>query len=60
MYTESRARRLGIAKKLVNTMTAWCRAEGFAAVSLHASAAGRPVYESVGFLPSNEMKLSLR
>jgi GNAT superfamily N-acetyltransferase len=60
MYTEPRARRLGLAKKLVNTMTAWSRAEGFAAISLHASDAGRPVYESLGFRPSNEMKLSLR
>jgi GNAT superfamily N-acetyltransferase len=60
MYTEPRARRRGIAKKLVNTMTAWSRAEGYAAISLHASDAGRPVYESLGFKPSNEMKLSLR
>jgi GNAT superfamily N-acetyltransferase len=60
MYTEPRARRQGLAKKLVNHMTDWCRAEGFAAVSLHASDAGRPVYESLGFRPSNEMKLSLR
>jgi GNAT superfamily N-acetyltransferase len=60
MYTEPRARRQGLAKKLVNTMTAWCKAEGFAAVSLHASDAGRLVYESLGFKTSNEMKLSLR
>jgi GNAT superfamily N-acetyltransferase len=60
MYTEPRARRLGIAKKLVNIMTDWCRAEGFTAVSLHASDAGRLVYEPLGFRPSNEMKLSLR
>jgi GNAT superfamily N-acetyltransferase len=60
MYTEPRARRRGIAKKLVNTMTAWSRAEGYAAISLHASDAGRPVYESLGFKTSNEMKLSLR
>jgi GNAT superfamily N-acetyltransferase len=60
MYTEPRARRRGIAKKLVNTMTAWSRAAGYAAISLHASDAGRPVYESLGFKTSNEMKLSLR
>jgi len=60
MYTEPRARRLGIAKKLVNIITDWCRTQGFAAVSLHASDAGRLVYEPLGFRPSNEMKLSLR
>jgi GNAT superfamily N-acetyltransferase len=59
MYTEPNARRRGIAKKLVTIMIDWCRAEGFGSVSLHASTAGRLVYEPLGFLPSNEMKLSL-
>jgi GNAT superfamily N-acetyltransferase len=60
MYTEPRARRRGLAKKFVSIMTEWCRAEGFSSVSLHASDAGRLVYEGLGFQPSNEMKLSLR
>jgi GNAT superfamily N-acetyltransferase len=60
MYTEPHARRRGLAKKFVSIMTEWCRAEGFGSVSLHASDAGRLVYESLGFQPSNEMKLSLR
>ena len=60
MYTEPHARRRGLAKKFVSIMTEWCRAEGFASVSLHASDAGRLVYEPLGFQPSNEMKLSLR
>jgi len=60
MYTEPPARRRGIAKKLVVTMTAWCRVHGFGAVSLHASPEGRLVYETLGFQPSNEMKLGLR
>jgi GNAT superfamily N-acetyltransferase len=60
MYTEPEARRHGIAKRLVQTMIDWCRREGFSAVSLHASSAGRPLYESFGFQPTNEMALSLR
>jgi GNAT superfamily N-acetyltransferase len=60
MYTEPHARRRGLAKKFVTIMTEWCRAEGFGSVSLHASDAGRLVYEPLGFQPSNEMKLSLR
>jgi GNAT superfamily N-acetyltransferase len=60
MYTEPHARRRGIAKKLVTIMTEWCRAEGFGAVSLHASPEGRLVYEPLGFQSSNEMKLGLR
>src|SRR5690242_6161152 len=59
MYTEPEARRLGIAKQLLQTMLDWCRREGFRAVSLHASPAGRPLYESLGFQPTNEMRLSL-
>ena len=60
MYTEPEARRHGIAKQLLQTMLDWCRREGFRTVSLHASAAGRPLYESLGFQPTNEMRLTLR
>jgi GNAT superfamily N-acetyltransferase len=60
MYTEPEARRLGIAKRILETMLAWCRAEGLRTVSLHASPAGRPLYESLGFQPTNEMRLTLR
>jgi GNAT superfamily N-acetyltransferase len=60
MYTEPEARRHGIAKRLVQAMIDWCRKEGFSAVSLHASDAGRPLYASLGFQPTNEMTLQLR
>jgi hypothetical protein len=38
----------------------WCKREGFARVSLHASAAGRHLYQSLGFEDTNEMRLKLR
>ena len=60
MFTEPAARRSGVAKRLLQVMLDWCRTEGFHAVSLHASSAGRPVYESFGFQPTNEMSLNLR
>jgi hypothetical protein len=41
-------------------MVAWCRAQGYAGVSLHATDEGRPLYESMGFAPTNEMRLRLR
>jgi GNAT superfamily N-acetyltransferase len=59
MYTEPQARRHGIAKQLLQTMLDWCRNEGFRTISLHASPAGRPLYESLGFQPTNEMRLTL-
>lgn len=59
MYTEPQARGRGIAKRLLNVILDWCRANGFRTVSLHASPAGRPLYESAGFQPTNEMRLTL-
>jgi GNAT superfamily N-acetyltransferase len=60
MYTEPGARRCGVAKRLVEAMIEWCRTSGFGIVSLHASPAGRPLYEAIGFQPTNEMTLKLR
>lgn len=60
MYTEPEARRQGVAKRLLQVIIEWCREHGFATVSLHASSAGRPLYESIGFRPTNEMRLKLR
>ena len=35
---------------------AWAPAHGIVRVSLHASDAGRPLYERMGFLATNEMR----
>jgi GNAT superfamily N-acetyltransferase len=59
MYTEPGARRCGVAKQLLEVMIEWCRIKGFSAVSLHASSAGRPLYETVGFQQTNEVRLRL-
>jgi GNAT superfamily N-acetyltransferase len=60
MYTEPEYRRRGLARRLMGTMIDWCREEGFGGVLLHASDEGRPLYESLGFEPTNEMHLKLR
>ncbi|HTP88129.1 MAG TPA: GNAT family N-acetyltransferase [Bryobacteraceae bacterium] len=57
MYTEPAHRRRGIAKQIVQMIVDVCRVEGFTAVALHASNDGRPLYESLGFRPTNEMRL---
>lgn len=59
MYVEPEFRRRGIARTLMQAMIDWCRAEGFRTVELHASDDGRPLYESLGFQPTNEMRLVL-
>jgi GNAT superfamily N-acetyltransferase len=60
MYTEPNYRRRGLAKLILEAMILWCRHHGFGWVSLHASDAGRHLYESLGFRPTNEMLLALR
>jgi GNAT superfamily N-acetyltransferase len=59
MYTEPEARRCGVAKRLLEVMIEWCRTAGFGGVSLHASSAGRTLYETMGFQQTNEMILKL-
>ena len=59
MYTEPDYRRRGLARRLMEIMIAWCKQEGFGSVLLHASDEGRPLYEALGFVPTNEMRLKL-
>jgi GNAT superfamily N-acetyltransferase len=59
VYTEPGSRRLGIARALMQAMMEWARAQGFDRLLLHASDAGRPLYRSLGFLPTNEMRWSI-
>jgi GNAT superfamily N-acetyltransferase len=60
VYTEPEYRRRGIARRLMRTMIDWCRQQGLARITLHASDDGRHLYESLGFEDSNEMRLKLR
>jgi GNAT superfamily N-acetyltransferase len=56
VYTEPLWRRRGIARALMNTVMAWSAAEGFDRLVLHASDTGRPLYASLGFIATNEMR----
>jgi GNAT superfamily N-acetyltransferase len=58
IYTKPDYRSRGIARRIMNTILDWCRAEGVEGVALHASPFGRPLYESLGFEPTNEMRLT--
>lgn len=59
VYTHHEYRKRGLAHRLTETIIDWCKANGYHLLVLHASAAGRPIYESMGFELSNEMKLRL-
>lgn len=51
----------GHARRVVEAVIDWARAEGIARVELHASADGEHLYESLGFVPAQapSMRLSL-
>jgi GNAT superfamily N-acetyltransferase len=60
VYTEPEYRRHGLARRIMEAILDWCRAEGFAGVALHASDQGRVLYEALGFKATNEMRLDLK
>ena len=57
VYTYPEFRKQGLARELTQRAIDYCRAEGFKVLWLHASKYGRPLYESMGFEATNEMKL---
>jgi GNAT superfamily N-acetyltransferase len=59
VYTEAAHRRRGLARLLLNAALEWCRANRVDVVILHASRDGRQLYDSMGFKPTNEMRLVL-
>src|SRR6266849_685258 len=56
VYTERAWRRKGGADALMRELLQWCRGNGIESVVLHASDDGRPLYEKLGFRPTNEMR----
>ena len=56
VYCELEHRRRGLARALMTAMLEWCKRERMAKVVLHASPDGRPLYESLGFVQTNEMR----
>ena len=56
VYTEPQWRGQGIARALMREVMGWASEQGTDRVVLHASDAGRPLYESLGFHSTNEMR----
>ena len=59
VYTAEIFRRRGLARRLMEAVLRWCRENFIDTVILHASPAGRQLYESMGFAATNEMRLRL-
>ena len=59
VYTAENFRRQGLARELMEVVLQWCRENQVDTIILHASNAGRNLYESMGFIATNEMRLRL-
>jgi GNAT superfamily N-acetyltransferase len=57
VYTDQAWRRRGIAELLMRHVLDWARGRGLGRLVLHASDDGRPLYEKLGFVATNEMRL---
>jgi GNAT superfamily N-acetyltransferase len=57
VYTEKAHRGHGLARRLMETVLDFCEARGLNIIVLHASQFGQPLYESMGFTLTNEMRL---
>jgi GNAT superfamily N-acetyltransferase len=58
VFTEPQWRRQGVALLLLQRIIDWARAERLDRLVLHASEAGRSLYERLGFVGTNEMRLT--
>ena len=56
VYTEPEWRGRGIARALMEKVLDWADGLGYERVVLHASDAARPLYKSLGFAATNEMR----
>ena len=59
VYVHPQFRRRGIARAIMEALIGWCRSQDYDCICLHASSDGRPLYERLGFEPTNEMRLNL-
>lgn len=57
VYTEPPHRRQGLARQLMEIIHQWCRERKLKTVGLNASEFGRPLYEALGYRPSETLML---
>ena len=56
VYTEPEWRRRGLALQLMKEIIGWASKTGIDSLVLHASDEGRPLYETLGFIATTEMR----
>jgi GNAT superfamily N-acetyltransferase len=60
VYTQPAHRKQGLARKLMDAMHDYCRAEGLERVVLNASVFGQPLYDQMGYVVAEEPMMRLR
>ncbi len=60
VYTQPAHRKQGLARRLMDAIHDCCRAEGIERVVLNASAFGKPLYDAMGYVVTNEPMMRLR
>jgi len=60
VYTQPAHRKQGLAKRLMDAMHDYCRAEGVDRVVLNASVFGKPLYDAMGYVVAEEPMMRLR
>jgi GNAT superfamily N-acetyltransferase len=60
VYTQPAHRKQGLARRMMDAMHEYCRAEGIERVVLNASTFGKPLYEDMGYVVANEPMMRMR
>lgn len=60
VYTDPSHRQQGLARRLMDAIHEWCRAQGLERMVLNASTFGQPLYESMGYVATSEPMMRYR
>ena len=60
VYTTPAHRKQGLARRLMDAMHDYCRAEGIERVVLNASTFGKPLYDAIGYVVADEPMMRIK
>lgn len=60
VYVAPAHRKHGLARRMMDQLHAWCRAEGIERLVLNASTFGEPLYTAMGYVRTNEPMMRLK
>ena len=60
VYTAAAHRKQGLARRLMEAMHGYCRAEGIERIVLNASTFGKPLYDAMGYVVTNEPMMRIK